>query len=652
MTTAIRFTPSISPVKVSEEQLIKDSPVRSILQHTERNYPSEYKKLVFHLENTPLGFIEWDNELHIRSLSKRAEEIFGWTLKEFIENEKSGYSQVYEDDRAKVFKIAKQLLSGQVKKNNIQHRNYTRDGSIIWCNWFNSVLKDKNGKVVSVMSMVQDITAQKKAQRKLKHSESKLKDSQKGLKDLLSFNQKLIEASSVGIASYDAISGKCISANPAFVKILGAPHKEILRQNFRVIKSWSTSSLLAEAEYTLLSGKTTHNQKRFTTSFHKDVWIDYTFIKFLNKNQPHLLLMMNDITERKKTEEALSQSELRYRQIVETAQEGIWMVDENNKTNFVNKKLCEIFKYRKEEMIGKDIFYFMQDDWKEEGFKAMERRRKGIIEDVEFSFITKTGKPIWVNLSANPVLDIEGKYCGALAMVSDVTEKKLLQQKLLNQQVQQQRNIAKAVVGAQEKERAEIGAELHDNVNQLLAASKLYIGYGLTQVKCAPFILQGMEYLNTAMCEMRKLSHALVGPSQNENIGLIRSVDELADSISMVKDIKIRFDHCSFNEEEYEGGLKMVIYRVIQEQMNNILKYSEATEVVIELRKELSDLLLHIIDDGKGFDTTTIRHGIGLKNISNRAFIYNGTVDILSSPGNGCKMRIVFKLGCNGIHSM
>lgn len=648
MTTAIKFVPFISPVTMRGEQSIKDSPVRSILQHTKRNYPSEFKKLVFHLENTPLGFIEWDSELRIRSLSKRAEEIFGWTLKEFVENEKSGYSQVYEDDRAKVFKIARQLLSGKVKKNNIQHRNYTRDGRIIWCDWFNSVLKDKNGKVVSVMSMVQDITAQKKAQQKLKHSESKLKDSQKGLKDALSFNEKLIEASSIGIGSYDAISGKCISANPAFIKIIGASHKEILRQNFRNIKSWSTSCMLTEAEDTLLTGKATHNQQHCITSFHKNIWIDYTFIKFLNKNQPHLLLMMNDITERKKAEDALSQSESRYRQIVETAQEGIWMIDENNKTNFVNKKMCEIFKYPEEEMIGKDIFYFMQDNWKEEGFKAMERRKKGINEDLDFSFVTKTGKPIWVNLSSNPILDPEGKYCGALAMVSDVTEKKLLQQKLLQHKVQQLKNITKAVVGAQEKERAEIGAELHDNVNQLLAASKLYIGHGLTQADYAPSILQGMEYLNTAMEEVRKLSHALVGPSQNENIGLIKSVEELAENISMVTDIKIRFDHCCFNEEEYEGGLKIIIYRIIQEQTNNILKYAAATEVIIELRKELSDLLLHINDNGKGFDTTRIRHGIGLKNISNRACIYNGTVNILSSPGNGCKMKIVFKPGYNG----
>jgi signal transduction histidine kinase len=218
----------------------------------------------------------------------------------------------------------------------------------------------------------------------------------------------------------------------------------------------------------------------------------------------------------------------------------------------------------------------------------------------------------------------------------------------LQHKVQQHKNITKAVVGAQEKERAEIGADLHDNVNQLLAASKLYLGHGLTQAEGAPFILQGIEYLNSAMDEVRKLSHALVGPSQDENIGLIESVEELVKNISMVKDIKIRFDHCCFNEEEYEGALKIVIYRIIQEQMNNILKYAAATDAAIELRKESGDLFLHINDNGKGFDTTTIRHGIGLKNISNRAFIYNGTVEILSSPGNGCKMNIVFKPGCNG----
>ena len=141
-------------------------------------YESTYEKLFFHLENTPLGFIEWDDQLRIKFLSKRAEEILGWNLQEFIEHEKTGYSQVYEEDQPWVFKITEQLLKGKVDRNNIQHRNYTKNGKVIWCNWFNSVLKDKGGKVITIMSLIQDITEGKESEEHLRRSEIRLNEAQ------------------------------------------------------------------------------------------------------------------------------------------------------------------------------------------------------------------------------------------------------------------------------------------------------------------------------------------------------------------------------------------------------------------------------------------------------------------------------------------
>ncbi len=126
-----------------------------------------HNKLVFHLENTTLGFIEWDDQLHVKSWSKKAEEIFGWTELEFIDLQKSAYSQVYKEDLPWVSKIAHQLANGEIERRSVRHRNYTKDGRVIWCEWFNSVLKDKNGKVMTIMSQVRDITKQKKAEEKI-----------------------------------------------------------------------------------------------------------------------------------------------------------------------------------------------------------------------------------------------------------------------------------------------------------------------------------------------------------------------------------------------------------------------------------------------------------------------------------------------------
>ena len=123
------------------------------------------ERLSFHIENTPLGFIEWDSRGFAKSWSKRAEEIFGWSEKEFIEMQESPFCQVYEKDLPQVSRVLQDILEGKVNSNKIQHRNITKDGSVIWCEWFNSVLKDRDGKVTTMMSMVQDISDQKKLEK-------------------------------------------------------------------------------------------------------------------------------------------------------------------------------------------------------------------------------------------------------------------------------------------------------------------------------------------------------------------------------------------------------------------------------------------------------------------------------------------------------
>lgn len=215
---------------------------------------------------------------------------------------------------------------------------------------------------------------------------------------------------------------------------------------------------------------------------------------------------------------------------------------------------------------------------------------------------------------------------------------------MLDEQTNKQKEITKAVVNAQERERTGIGEELHDNVNQLLAASQLYLNHSLTQpVDNRESIIKSMDYISSAIDELRKLSHALVGPTHDKTMGLIDLLEKLNNDISLVKDIKIHFLHSTYYEEESEMGLKLVIYRIIQEQLNNILKYAGASEIEIELKKEKDFLTVSIKDNGIGFDTSLNSKGIGLKNIKHRADLFNGIVQIISSPGNGCKMKIIFK---------
>jgi two-component system sensor histidine kinase UhpB len=263
----------------------------------------------------------------------------------------------------------------------------------------------------------------------------------------------------------------------------------------------------------------------------------------------------------------------------------------------------------------------------------------------ESSYLQPDGSYNWYHVRMFPIATGDNIIQGLMAAVSNITEKKVLQQELLDQKVQEQKRITRAVINAQEKERAEIGAELHDNVNQILATSLLYMRSSLKEEEDTVFFIsKAQEFVEDAQEELRKLSHVLVGPTQNTSMGLVISLEELISNISITKGIQINFDYTDYREDDFEAGLKLVIYRIIQEQINNILKYAEASLVEIVLKKEAEFLIVLINDNGKGFDTSIKSNGIGLNNISHRAAVYNGVMRLISSPGNGCKMKIIFKL--------
>ena len=140
--------------------------------------------------------------------------------------------------------------------------------------------------------------------------------------------------------------------------------------------------------------------------------------------QPHVIAISKDITERKHADEALQESEARYRRIIETATEGIWQIDADSKTTFANQHMAEMLGYTPEEMLGKSLFEFMNEDGKASAARKIERRRQGISEQHDFKFQRKDGSDLWAIVSTQPIQDETGQYLGALGMVTDITERK------------------------------------------------------------------------------------------------------------------------------------------------------------------------------------------------------------------------------------
>lgn len=123
------------------------------------------QRLLFHLENSPLALVEWDANLVVTQWSAEAERLFGWTKSETLNKPINDLNIIYEEDIPIVERTIKQLTSGEEITVVSSNRNYTKDGNIIECMWYNSTLVDENGQMSSVMSLVEDITARKKIEQ-------------------------------------------------------------------------------------------------------------------------------------------------------------------------------------------------------------------------------------------------------------------------------------------------------------------------------------------------------------------------------------------------------------------------------------------------------------------------------------------------------
>jgi PAS domain S-box-containing protein len=256
----------------------------------------------------------------------------------------------------------------------------------------------------------------------------------------------------------------------------------------------------------------------------------------------------------------------------------------------------------------------------------------------EISYPKPDGSFTWYYVRMFPISNGKKEVLGIMTAVSDITQKKLLEQEILNQKVQEQKKITRAVIKAQEKERNKIGQELHDNVNQILASSKMYLCTSLVdKVIERDLIVESIGLIDTAIEEIRLLSKNQITPQRK--LGLRELILLLVDRMNENASIKTRFDY-QVGSHHVETDLKLNIYRIIQEQITNILKHAQASNVSILLRSDSQFIDVCVADDGKGFQPFKKRSGIGITNMINRIESFNGEFSIESSPGKGCKLSI------------
>jgi signal transduction histidine kinase len=217
--------------------------------------------------------------------------------------------------------------------------------------------------------------------------------------------------------------------------------------------------------------------------------------------------------------------------------------------------------------------------------------------------------------------------------------------RLAEEKERYERLLTEQMIAVQEREREWIGRELHDNVSQVLTTVKLYLEMASKQ-EDNPLIPRSMQLINSSIVEIRNLSHQLSSPTLGTR-SLIDTINGLIETVGFSTNLVFEFDHAGYNVPLIMSQ-RLALYRILQEQLNNIIKHSGATRVRITLTQKNEQVLLTVRDNGKGFDSKTRSNGMGLNNITSRVKVFGGTVDIESAPQKGCLIRVMFPVISSG----
>ncbi|MCC3533286.1 MAG: PAS domain S-box protein [Microcoleus sp. PH2017_25_DOB_D_A] len=358
------------------------------------------------LQEAPAGFCIFDSQLRYVQINQFLAEInslspaehIGKTLREILPEIAPMVEPLYEQ----ILRTKQPLINMEMSAENPRNPGIMRH---MTASYF--PLLDKDGEAIGMGALVIDISDRKQAEAALQKSEQLYRTMASNIPNsaVMLFDREMrftlvegTELAGVGL-SKELMEGKTIW--------------EVFQPDF---------CAAVEPNYlAALAGETVVTE--FT--YGDRIYLAYT-LPVRNERQEITggLLMTQNITARQLAEEALRESEEKYRCIVETADEGIWMIDAEGKTTFVNQKMADMLGCTAEDAIGQSLFAFMDAEGIAIAQANLNRRSQGIREQHDFKFLRRDGSELWAMLSTNPLPDKEGRYIGALAMVADITDRK------------------------------------------------------------------------------------------------------------------------------------------------------------------------------------------------------------------------------------
>jgi PAS domain S-box-containing protein len=350
-----------------------------------------------------------------------------------------------------------------------------------------------------------------------------------------------------------------------------------------------------------------------------------------------------DLTDRKKIEEKAKNASLYSRSLIEASLDPLITINSDGKITDVNKSTEEITGVSRAELIGSDFSaYFANHQHAKKGYKHVFSR--GYIKNYPLSILHKNGRSIDVLFNATLFRNASGEIQGVLAIARDITELKRMETELLNSKKLLE-NLNQHLIEVRENERSEIALNLHDDLGQRLTAINLDMAWlkGRVGVQ-TPAVLKKFNEVNKSINEtidgIKEIS-AFLRPAILYDLGIVTAFEWQLRRTEKISGIKCSFTY-SLTETKIDDRISLILYRVLQESLTNVVRHSGAARVAVELKEEKSNVKLRIEDNGKGIEEDKIISltSMGITGIRERVASVNGKAVIKGKKNKGTTILV------------
>lgn len=526
------------------------------------------------------------------------------------------------------------------KKTNWQSYFVSKKDILIPVEQNMSYFHDEKGNVVGALAIIRDITERKRAEKEINEG-----------KDFL---RNIIESSMDGIVIVDE-KGYIISVNSALIKMSQFDKEQLIGEHISILTAEDKDikeNILKKTKELFEKGYVSYESK------HKmgkenciDVECNISLVKDDKGNNIAGIAIIRDITGRKKTEEALLESEGKFRSVVNNIAIGISLISPNMEILSLNNQMQQWFP--EADVSQKPICYKTFNNPPRKSIcsycPTIKTLQDGQIHE-SISDTPRGDKFIHYRIISSPLKDKEGRITSAIEMVDDITERKKIEEQMLNYQ-KHLKALTSQITLSEEQERRRLAEYLHNEIGQYLLAS-------LIQLKLLKVSMASTENVNTLdrvlnnieqmIDKSRFLTLELSSPILYE-LGLEKALEWLAEHTGKQYNLMVTFEDDK-QEKPLDDDMKIFSYRAVLELLTNVAKHAQSESAILSIKKDTPNIRICVKDNGVGFTSSDqhssddMRKGFGLFHIKERLEQFGGQLEIESQPNCGTKITLIVPL--------